>query len=327
MPPLSAAARRALLHPNTDARTLGEVVVSDHRYIQAAEKKSWRFHINRTGFNLEDFIQLRAVTLEPGKAAHVYAVTRPGAARFIDLIDVISVAKGSSIPWVRESSAPEDLEPAAGTPWGAALPDLEAVFERDDRDTIRFGISAKVPADLLEVPQLLARFIDTVMQRQFRIGLEADVLAGDGSSTPTTKHLTGITQTAGVTSTGVGGDLLAAIVHAVAVLTGRGYQPLVGVVNPGDLETLRTTDPAALASTLDTMPELEALMPSNGLAPGTTVVGDAHQGVAIARRGDLNAAFSTENDADFIEYRASIRLQAEVEALIEPRAWVVITGP
>jgi hypothetical protein len=249
-----------------------------------------------------------------------FETVRPGPTPLLARLEVIPV-ENSIAPWFKETGTASE---AAGTAWGTALPAAAEVFARDDKTLKRFGIwSGAVDAKILEDSRVAQRFVDAVLIRAFRLGLEKAVLTGDGVG----ENLTGITVLAGVASIARGAtNHVDVVVDARRALEADGfYDGHILIAHPTDLKTFRiaTADKAGGAGkALDGLD----ILPSRGLTAGTVVVWAPAEGAALLTKGTTSIVISSEHSDLWLKAQVAARIQVELELPIDPKSAQKITG-
>lgn len=239
----------------------------------------------------------------------------PQAARLPGLVDLL-VVEESTVPVASENVAtlgaggiPEDQSASYG--------ELDVTFEGERFSLQRWGVGAQLPLDLLEVSAVAEAAIDRLADVALMRALENDFINGDGSTTTSTVHFTGINNTSGTGSytrdTAGGEPRVVALAEGVRLVQASGFydQPLTITAHPDTLKAIRTEDRSTPIA--DVLADVEAFIPSLAVAAGEAVVGDWHNGAVLILRDGFSLDMSADHADAFLKdwVAAVLRTQAQ----------------
>lgn len=268
--------------------------------------------------HLRTFTDLAPFSIE--SVPHVAALPLP--ALVPQLVETIPTVK-NSVLLAPESS---DQPAAGGGPAGTPVPEAGVGFASSAPVTqlARFGVAWPVSRGVLDDEGVVQSLLERRLRLNFGFGLEDLILAGPAGGACGT----GILSTPNLPTVAKGGNdvyRLDTILRAVAAVEGAGWYtaPLTVVAHPTTLEAVRAekaaiqgtaTSPGRYVFDDELVPEVEAWVPSTQVPPGTAVVADLFDAVALFVKDGLAVEMAGEHTDMFV--RGMVEMMLATRALV-----------
>jgi HK97 family phage major capsid protein len=307
-----------------DARSLGELIVSDDMVAWARRDHGGDFGLSLTGQGSLDDLFTRAISewsstgaaggYDPSGAGNLLPVGQPIApiprqARLYlrDLIPTMTTTL-AAIPYVQELN-PTEYESASSVAEGALKPNATLSFQGAKADPTVIAATLVISKQLFEDAQAVVQYINTRLPYLVKFKEDNEILNGSG----TWPDITGILNQAGVLTqaynpySASGNANAQTFGAAFAQVENHDGTPTAVVVNPTNAWSMFTARAAGGAGTFDAGTPFSALpltvwgVPSyrtRAMPANAALVGDFQLGAMIADREEVNIQTYRERYAE-----------------------------
>lgn len=275
---------------------------------------------------LAAWIRARAVTLptaglepyrEPG------AVARPANLTVSQLVTTIPVESGR----IDVAQTTSRTSAAAGTAYGVLLPETTAVLAALELLAFRLGVYAGMTLEIYESTYRLARAIDVLLDQDWRMNLERQILAGSGAA----NNMTGILNTSGITVVARGmntwADTIGLAVEALQLVEVTG--PITAVLHPSALRAMRLQKDGQgnYLDLDDALGDVDQVIGHPGVTAGSAVVGDFSAFQVFIVGDGLRLVASDEYSDNWLRGTIVVKAESRVTgSVVDPTRFVICSG-